>query len=109
MLEVDVPVNVHANYDEEKGKAWGDVLRRAKAKDAVKAVPVGGGGKRRKVRAGAGSDEDGEDGEEENVMHMEFEEAVRAGRVLDRQTLGSKMQGDNTKYMVGVFKGGESS
>jgi hypothetical protein len=106
MVEVDVPVNVHVNYDEEKGRAWGDVLKRAAAKDAVKAAPVAGG-KRRKVNSGGGGGSDEEHEEEEDLMYMDFGEAVKAGRVLNRQTLGSKMQTDNTKYMIGVFKNGK--
>lgn len=108
LVEVDVPVNVHVNYDEEKGRIWGDVLRKAeKEKGKTLAGGVGGGGahgnKRRKVVRG----EDDESEEEEvDVMTMDFADAVKAGRVLSRQTLGSKMQPDNTKYMVGIFKNG---
>lgn len=107
LVEVDVPVNVHVNYDEEKGRAWGDVLRKA-AKEAGRnqlAGSAGGvaGNKRRKVARG---DDDEEEEEEPDVMRMEFADAIKAGRVLNKQTLGSKMQPDNTKYMVGVFKNG---
>lgn len=110
LVEVDVPVNVHVNYDEEKGRAWGDVLRKAE-KEKGKTLGGGVGGaahsnKRRKVARG----EDDESEEEEvDVMTMDFADAVKAGRVLSRQTLGSKMQPDNTKYMVGVFKNGTLS
>lgn len=108
LVEVDVPVNVHVNYDEEKGRIWGDVLRKA-VKEAGKSISgaagagAGTGNKRRKIVRG----EESEDEEDEvDVMTMQFEDAVKAGRVLSRQTLGSKMQPDNTKYMVGVFKNG---
>lgn len=109
LIEVDVPMNVHVNYDEEKGRIWGDVLRKA-AKEAGKTLGGAAGGaavgnKRRKVTRG--EDED-EDEEEVDVMTMGFEDAVKAGRVLNKQTLGSKMQPDNTKYMVGIFKDGMS-
>lgn len=107
LVEVDVPVNVYVNYDEEKGRIWGDVLRKAeKEKGKTLGGGVGGaaqGNKRRKVVRG----EDDESEEEEvDVMTMDFADAVKAGRVLSRQTLGSKMQPDNTKYMVGIFKNG---
>lgn len=109
LVEVDVPVNVHVNYDEEKGRTWGDVLRKAeKEKGKTLGGPAGGaahGNKRRKVARGE-DDESEEDEEEVDVMTMDFADAVKAGRVLSRQTLGSKMQPDNTKYMVGIFKNG---
>ncbi|KAH0607573.1 uncharacterized protein H6S33_002607 [Morchella sextelata] len=106
LVEVDVPVNVHVNYDEEKGKTWGDVLRKAGREAAGKALPGVGGAaganKRRKVEE---EEEDEEGAEEEvDVGAMDFAEALKRGRVLDRQTLGSRIQADNTKYMVGVFK-----
>ena len=106
LVEVDVPVNVAVNYDEEKGRVWGDVLRKAKqaqegaltGKGAVGAK--GAGTKKRRVKNESDDDEE----EEQDVMLMEFNEAVKKGRVLNKQTLGSKMQPDETKYMVGVFK-----
>lgn len=110
LVEVDVPVNVHVNYDEEKGRVWGDILRKAeKEKGKTLGGAAGGaaqGNKRRKVARG----EDDESEEEEvDVMMMDFADALKAGRVLSRQTLGSKMQPDNTKYMVGIFKNGALS
>ncbi|KAH8149296.1 uncharacterized protein LAJ45_06836 [Morchella importuna] len=106
LVEVDVPVNVHVNYDEEKGKVWGDVLKRAGGREAggkssLAAAGVGGANKRRRLD----EDEDEEGAEEEvDIGAMDFAEALKRGRVLDRQTLGSRIQADNTKYMVGVFK-----
>lgn len=109
LVEVDVPVNVHVNYDEEKGKTWGDVLKKAGREAGGKSsLAVGGAAaganKRRKVED---EDEDDEGAEEEvDIGAMDFAEALKRGRVLDRQTLGSRIQADNTKYMVGVFKNG---
>lgn len=111
LVEVDVPVNVHVNYDEEKGRAWGDVLRKAEKEKGKTLGAAGGaahGNKRRKVARGE-DDESEEEEEEVDVMTMDFADAVKAGRVLSRQTLGSKMQPDNTKYMVGIFKNGALS
>ncbi|PWW76544.1 hypothetical protein C7212DRAFT_19771, partial [Tuber magnatum] len=112
LVEVDIPVNVHVNYDEEKGRVWGDAMRKAE-KEAGKAQSGGGrggstssgvGGKRRKTLRGE-DDEEEEEGEGgEDLMYMDLAAAVKAGRVLNRQTLGSKIQPDGTKYMAGVFK-----
>ena len=117
-MEVDIPVNVQVNYDEEKGRVWGDVMRKAE-KEAGKAqnrgesggsssrgvsVGSGVGGKRKRISRGEGDDE--EEAEEEDLMYMDLAAAVKAGRILNRQTLGSKIQPDGTKYMAGVFKNG---
>jgi len=122
LVEVDIPVNVQVNYDEEKGRVWGDVMRKAE-KEAGKAQNRGeggggsrgggggvasvAGGKRRRVSRGGGEGEEEEgEGEEEDLMYMDLAAAVKAGRILNRQTLGSKIQPDGTKYMAGVFKNG---
>ena len=39
-------------------------------------------------------------------MCMDLAAVVKAGWTLNRQTLGSKVQPDATKYMAGVFKNG---
>jgi DNA-directed RNA polymerase-3 subunit RPC5 len=107
LVEVDIPVNVGVNFDQEKGRVWGDVLRKAQqAKESGFAgKTIGGsgsrGGKRRKVKGGD-DDEEGED----DIMLVDFQEAVNKGRVLNTQTLGSKMQPDEARYMVGVFRNG---
>ncbi|KAL7268814.1 hypothetical protein RUND412_008545 [Rhizina undulata] len=110
LVEVDVPVNVRANYDKEKGRVWGDVLRKAVAEKEKRSGGGGGrgvggggdgaGGKRRKVAS-----ESDEEEEEDETIFVDFEEAVSKGRVLDRQTLGSRMQSEGGRYMVAVFKG----
>ena len=104
LVEVDVPVNVGLNFDQEKGRVWGDVLRKSQqAKEnglAGKAIGARGG-KRRKIKG-----EDEEDEDDVDVMLVDFAEAVKKGRVLNKQTLGSKMQADEAKYMVGIFKNG---
>ncbi|CUS15842.1 unnamed protein product [Tuber aestivum] len=116
LVEVDIPVNVHVNYDEEKGRVWGDAMRKAE-KEAGKAqsggsgsgrgggVASGVGGKKRKILRGEDDNDEEEEGEgEEDLMYMDLAAAIKAGRILNRQTLGSKMQPDGTKYMAGVFK-----
>src|SRR5262249_54847798 len=74
LLEMDVPIPTGANFDEEKGKIWGEVLRKAKV------VSGGGlagkafnsrGGKRRKVK------EDSDDEEDPDIMYMDLNEAIK--------------------------------
>ncbi|KAI5795534.1 Sin-like protein conserved region-domain-containing protein [Geopyxis carbonaria] len=101
LVELDVPVNVAVNFDEEKGRVWGEVLRKAKAANEGGLAGKANfqrGGKRRKMK------DDDEEEEEEDSMYQDFGEAVKKGRILNKQTLGSKIHPDETKYMVGVFK-----
>lgn len=104
VVEIDVPMNVHLNYDEQKGRTWGEVLRKAKQASeggiAGKVSAGARGGKRRKIK------EDDEEEEEPDINYMDFNDAVKKGRILNKQTLGSKMHPDQPKYMLGVFKGG---
>lgn len=106
LVEVDVPVNTAINFDQEKGRIWGDVLRKnQQAKESgLPGKAIGPrAGKRRKVK---GEDDDEE---EDDIMFVDFQEAVKKGRILSKQTLGSKIQADEAKYMVGVFTGGTLS
>ena len=101
LVEIDVPVNTALNFDQEKGRVWGDVLRKSQqAKESGLPGKATGarGGKRRKAK-GEGDDEE----EEDDIMFVDFQEAVKNGRVFSKQTLGSKIQTDEAKYMVGVF------
>jgi DNA-directed RNA polymerase-3 subunit RPC5 len=106
-VEVDVPINVHGHYDQEKGRVWGDVLKKAQKasqNESVGKAMASGSGKRRRVKDVVDEEEDPED----ELVLVSFDEAVKKGRVLDKQTLGSKIQPDETRYMVGVFRNGES-
>ena len=108
LVEVDVPVNTALNFDQEKGRVWGDALRKSQqAKESgLPGKTIGArGGKRRRVKGEDGDDEDDED----DMIFVDFQEAVKKGRVLNKQTLGSKIQADESKYMLGVFLGSRLS
>ncbi|KAI5818598.1 DNA-directed RNA polymerase III subunit Rpc5, partial [Pyronema omphalodes] len=103
LIEIDVPVNTAQNFDQEKGKIWGDALhQQVKAKEGgiagKAAMGSKTGGKRRKVKDESDSEE------ETDTMLMDFQEALKKGRVFNKQTLGSKIQSDEARYMVGVFR-----
>jgi hypothetical protein len=105
LIEIDVPVNTAQNFDQEKGKVWGDALhQQVKAKEGgiagKAAMGSKAGGKRRKVK------DESDDEEETDTMLMDFQEALKKGRVFNKQTLGSKIQSDEARYMVGVFRDG---
>ena len=111
VVELDIPINTVRNYDQEKGRRWGEALRKARLEREARISGssstgrVGVGGKRRKIASYNNDYDDDDDGEDEDdIIHASFEEAKRNGRALMHQTLGAKLQPDNTRYMVGVFR-----
>ncbi|RPB17961.1 hypothetical protein L211DRAFT_871945 [Terfezia boudieri ATCC MYA-4762] len=102
-IELDVPINTMRNYDQEKGRQWGDALRKARlARDArISGISSSttGAGKRRRTAADP-NDSDPED----DMVYASFAEAKSAGRVLTTQTLSAHLHPQSTNYMVGVFR-----
>ncbi|KAK6495448.1 hypothetical protein TWF481_003467 [Arthrobotrys musiformis] len=116
VLELDIPINVERNYDERKGVLYGDVLHKSRIQRSMRA---GGGADsgdrgdnpsdRRKRRRTAEDDDDMED--DSNIPTpetlLDFQEAKRKNRILNRQTLGAKMQGADANYFVALFEEGK--
>ncbi|EPS43315.1 hypothetical protein H072_2688 [Dactylellina haptotyla CBS 200.50] len=116
VLELDIPINVDRNYDEQKGVLYGEVLHKSRIQRSLRAgVAADGGSERgegssdRRKRRRTAEDDDGED--ESTVPTPEdlpdFEEARRKNRILNRQTLGAKLQQPDANYFVGLFEEGE--
>lgn len=111
VVELDIPINTARNYDQEKGRRWGEALRKARLEREARingsssTGRVGVGGKRRKITSYNNDyDDDDDDNDEDDIIHVSFDEAKRNGRVLMHQTLGAKLLPDNTRYMAGVFR-----
>ncbi len=110
MVEVDIPVNVHANYDKEKGVQWGEALRKSRVLREGGSYGLAGG-------LGIGPTTKKEDDEmEDDAIPVEqllanFEDANNKGHVLNKQTLGGQIvepkDGDPI-YMLGTFVGSKS-
>ncbi|OJD13867.1 hypothetical protein AJ78_05714 [Emergomyces pasteurianus Ep9510] len=131
LVEVDIPINTHVNYDEKKGLRYGNALRKsrviaeggtmgmaggfntgARAKGAVGAGATAGAG-----TAGVDEEDDGVImgrkrqqnfmGDEESMMEYEDE---KAGAIMTTQTLGGRIKepvdGDPV-YMLGAFRDNE--
>ncbi|PGH34251.1 sulfite reductase (NADPH) hemoprotein beta-component [[Emmonsia] crescens] len=129
LVEVDIPINTHVNYDEKKGLRYGNALRKSRVIAEGGTMGMAGGfntGARSKGAAGAvagpgaAGGDDGEDGivmgrrrqqifagDEEGMMDYEDE---RAGVVMTTQTLGGRIKepvdGDPV-YMLGAFRDDE--
>ncbi|KAJ6258982.1 hypothetical protein Dda_5877 [Drechslerella dactyloides] len=113
VIELDIPINVERNYDEQKGILYGEALHKSRVQRSLRAgVAIDGAGeggssssdRRKRRRTG-----DGDDGEDDSGIPtpehlMDFEEAKRKNRILNRQTLGAKIQQNDANYFVGLFE-----
>ncbi|KAL7900424.1 Sin-like protein conserved region domain-containing protein [Trichoderma sp. SZMC 28014] len=102
MVEVDIPQDNTTAYDREKGLKWGRTLQNSMAvKNGGSHGLAGGFGvgavQQRAPRKKGDVDEDD---------NLDWNDAVRQGKVLSTQTLGGQYPDtDEVQYMVGVFQG----
>ncbi|KAF2708766.1 hypothetical protein K504DRAFT_482274 [Pleomassaria siparia CBS 279.74] len=113
-LEVDVPINIRSNYNKPQGVRWGEALRKTKG-FGQKAYGTAAGFERvmprMSTRPGAAGGEApaaaaiDDDNIDEYITN--FEDANEKGHVLNTQTFGGQIMGDEgsaPSYMVGTFK-----
>jgi DNA-directed RNA polymerase-3 subunit RPC5 len=114
-IEVDVPIDIHQNYNRTAGVRWGESMRKTKG-FGQKAFGIASGFERTMPRASnrAGGGEgtpaapvapEDDDNFEEYVTH--FEDANEKGHVLNTQTFGGQITNDDGKgpsYMLGTFR-----
>lgn len=112
-IEVDVPINIHTNYNRVAGVRWGEAMRKTKG-FGQKAFGIASGFERTMPRASNRPGIDGappppvtvdDDNLEEYVNN--FEDANEKGHVLNSQTFGGQITKDNSKgpsYMLGTFR-----
>ena len=109
MVEVDIPVNVHANYDKEKGVQWGEAMRNSRVLKEGGSYGLAGG-----LGIGGVPKKDEDEMDEVEIPHdyllEHFEDANNKGHVLNKQTLGGQIvepkDGDPI-YMLGTFVGSQ--
>lgn len=134
LVEVDIPVDIHGNYDKEKGLDYGSVLRKGRlaGNDSSYGLPGGLGigsgslGKSRMAKRPANRpqnsierDEISEKGEADNMIpdgptHQKlldnFDDANNKGHVLNKITLGGRaipFRNGDPVYMVATFTDGK--
>lgn len=113
LVEVDVPLNIHANYDREKGIRWGEAMRKSNMeKDGgVYGLAAGfglGGTTRRQARTGVNDEDLGSKEASQEALLANFDDANNKGRVLNKQTLGGQInpiEGWTPNYFIGAFRG----
>ena len=111
LVEVDVSINVHANFDKAKGIQYGKVMRKNEILREGGSYGMAGGlglvGLPRPPR------EDGQvfrrDQLSEATLLQDFEDANNKGHVMNKITLGGQIappQSGDPVYFIGVFRGG---
>ena len=107
LVEVDIPINTRANYDQAKGLQFGTALERSR-------VPAGGYGmsggfsssgqshQQVTVRVGGGGSRVKTEDEEE-TRNIQLQNLVRAQTLAGRMTTAE----DDSLYMLAAFRGSE--
>ncbi|KAM0265151.1 hypothetical protein ACHAQJ_000304 [Trichoderma viride] len=102
MVEVDMPMDNTTAYDREKGLRWGRTLQNSMAVKNGGSHGLAGGFGVGAVQQRAPRKK----GDVEEDENLDWNDAVRQGRVLSTQTLGGQYpEADEVQYMVGVFQG----
>ena len=109
LVEVDVPLIVHTNFDSEKGVIYGQAMRKSRILQEGGSYGLTGG---MRPNVGKFRHEQAIDTEElsKEMLLENFDDANNKGHVLNKLTLGGQIvpwkEGDPI-YMLGVFKGSE--
>ncbi|KAH0547647.1 hypothetical protein FGG08_000136 [Glutinoglossum americanum] len=117
LVEADIPLNVHSNYDREKGIHWGEAMRKSRLEKGGDSYGLAGGfgigsssGGRASgagITAKAGGRPNGGEDISQEVLLANFDDAINKGRVLDKQTLGGITNSKDAiqpNYYIGVFR-----
>ncbi|KUJ16275.1 uncharacterized protein LY89DRAFT_782563 [Mollisia scopiformis] len=103
MVELDVPMDTHHNYDKEKGVRWGSAMKKTKANHGL----PGGFGIGGSVIAGRRPNNVEAEHKRQQDLIADFDHAVREEHALVKQTLGGQTisSEENTpQYMIGTFE-----
>ncbi|KKP01671.1 hypothetical protein THAR02_06217 [Trichoderma harzianum] len=102
MVEIDMPMDNTTAYDREKGLRWGRTLQNSMAVKNGGSHGLAGGFGVGAVQQRAPRKK----GDVEEDESLDWNDAVRQGKVLSTQTLGGQYPDtDEVQYMVGVFQG----
>lgn len=114
LVEVDIPMILHSNFDKEKGIQYGQAMRNSRILQEGGSYGLAGG-----FRAGhlasrlRLSNQDHNRSSEEpshETLLGNFEDANNKGHVMNKLTLGGRIipwEDGNAIYFLGVFKGSE--
>ena len=112
VVEIDVPMEIHANYDKEKGIEYGEAMRDSRVLQQGGSYGLSGG-------LGVGAKSSAKDvrrgpmpeGPSKEKLLENFDDANNKGHVMNNITLGGRIvpfQDGDPIYMYATFKGGRS-
>lgn len=111
LVEIDIPMNIHQNFDKEKGILYGDALRNSRLLQQGGSYGLGGG-----LGVGPKPRQDDRraprpEGPPIEKLLEDFDDANNKGHVINKITLGGRIvpykDGDPI-YMTATFQGGKS-
>ncbi|SLM39461.1 DNA-directed RNA polymerase III subunit Rpc5 [Lasallia pustulata] len=112
LVEMDIPINVHANFDKEKGILYGEAMRKSQVlQEGGSYGPAGGlgiGGSSRPAKADNRTS--GNDEFSVETLLENFEDANNKGHVMNKITLGGQIipfKEGEPLYFIGAFRGDE--
>ena len=119
LVEVDIPLSVHANFDRHKGINFGAAMRKSQTLQEGGSYGLSGG---LKTAVGLGPGPRGQPRNNDQESALEdvsqdmlldnFEEANQKGHIMNKIILGGQIvpwkDGDPI-YMIGVFRGSEQA
>ena len=113
LVEVDIPVNVHENYDKGKGVDYGEAMRKSRLLQEGSSFGLGGGlgiGPRPALKADQRAPLP--EGPSSEKLLENFEDANNKGHVMNKITLGGQIhpfKNGDPIYMAATFKEGKQS
>ena len=111
LVEVDIPMMIHANFDKNKSLRFGEAMRKSRTLQDGGSYGLYGGlksGMGGPLRARSRSNEQELDEPSHDISLRDFDDANQKGYALNKLVLGGHIapwkEGDPI-YMIGVFKG----
>ena len=113
LVEVDIPMDIHSNFDKEKGIIYGEAMRKSRVLQEGGSYGMAGGlGIGAKPRPASSGDQasTAEEPDHESLL-VNFDDANDKGHVMNKITLGGTIvpfkPGNDPNYYIGVFKSGK--
>lgn len=111
LVEVEIPVNIHVNYDKERGVEYGEAMRKSRLLQEGGSYSLGGGlGIGPKAISKSDRRAPAPEGPSHEKLLENFDDANNKGHVMNKITLGGQIypfKNGDPIYMAATFKDGE--
>ena len=114
LVEMDIPMDVHKNFDKEKSIIYGEAMRKSRILQEGGSYGMAGGlGIGAKPRhTASNSQSSAADEPTHEALLANFDDANNKGHVMNKIILGGQIvpfkPGNDPNYYIGVFRGSES-